>query len=376
MDLINWKTNDQYLIGLYKLNKINLNLSSKVAAFDLDDTIIKPKDNKKFSETSNDWEFVYKICDKLIYYHTNKYNLVIISNQLSIKKGYITQEIWCKKIENVLKIIDLPMIVLASINNDVYRKPRTGLWDDFIICNLNKSFYCGDAGGLEKRSVKLLEKKKLQIKKDHSDTDAKFAKNIGIKFIHRDEMVYCVNYEKNFNINYGVNFKNIKVGKYDDFIPSKDEMIINVGYPGSGKTFYTKNYIIPKGYKHINQDTLKTFDKCLKKCEEYLVAGYNVVIDNTNMELEKRKKYIDLAKKYSFKCRCINFKTDLDTSYHNNLFRSFTSDTKSIPKIVYYKMRKMYVEPSIKEGYSNVENLEFVLDNNLLNIDDYSKYLE
>jgi len=74
-------------------------------------------------------------------------------------------------------------------------------------------------------------------------------------------------------------------------------MIIFVGSPGSGKSTFFKNNLAPNGYIHVNQDTLKTEQKCLKVAEEELTKGHSVVIDNTNPEVAKRKNYIDLAKK-------------------------------------------------------------------------------
>ena len=61
---MNWTNNGEYIKGTYKQNISNDNI--KVASFDLDGTLIKPTDNKKFSETDSDWEFYVKeIPDKI-----------------------------------------------------------------------------------------------------------------------------------------------------------------------------------------------------------------------------------------------------------------------------------------------------------------------
>lgn len=58
--------------------------------------------------------------------------------------------------------------------------------------------------------------------------------------------------------------------------------VLFVGSPGSGKsTFYTK-HLKPLEYVRINQDTLKTRDKCFKVAEENLSEGRSVVIGKEN----------------------------------------------------------------------------------------------
>eukprot|EP00210_Caulerpa_lentillifera_P002574 g2469.t1 len=67
--------------------------------------------------------------------------------------------------------MDVPMDIYISTSRDTFRKPETGMWDFF----LNKhqevdkklSFYVGDAAGRPK---------------DFSDSDLKFAENIGLAF--------------------------------------------------------------------------------------------------------------------------------------------------------------------------------------------------
>jgi hypothetical protein len=63
----------------------------------------------------------------------------------------------------------------------------------------------------------------------------------------------------------------------------------------SGKSTFVKTHLIPKGYVHVNRDTLKTADKCLKVCRESLKDGKSVVVDNTSPEPATRAQYIKLA---------------------------------------------------------------------------------
>lgn len=72
------------------------------------------------------------------------------------------------------------MLFLAATHSDKYRKPAQGSWEYFLAnhvkddkLNMKKSFYCGDAAGRPKEGDR---------KKDFSDTDRKFAINVGLPF--------------------------------------------------------------------------------------------------------------------------------------------------------------------------------------------------
>ena len=72
------------------------------------------------------------------------------------------------------------MLFLAATLTDRYRKPATGAWEYFLKkftkdgkVDMKKSFYCGDAAGRPKEGDR---------KKDFTDTDRKFAINVGLPF--------------------------------------------------------------------------------------------------------------------------------------------------------------------------------------------------
>jgi bifunctional polynucleotide phosphatase/kinase len=159
------------------------------------------------------------------------------------------------------------------------------------------------------------------------------------------------------------------------FVPihnSKKELIIMVGYPGSGKTYYTKKFIQPAKYIYINQDELKTSAKCVKELKKNLELNNNVVIDNLNFTKNTRAKYIENAKKYNYDVRCIVLKTSKELSKHNMMHRYYNSDGKYsiIPEIVYNNYRCNYELPEINEGIHKIEFVDF----NTLDNDKYSNY--
>lgn len=350
-----WKNESSYVYGTNGV--IVLNDKSKIAGFDLDYTLIKTKSGRKFPVDGDDWTMYHEtIINKLQRYFDDKYNIVIVTNQGGLKNKSKIDE-FKRKIENFAKLIKLPFMILISTSNDRFRKPNTGLWTTHINGDKEQSFYCGDAGGLAK---------------DFSDTDAKFAANLSVKFIHVNELVTGIKVHP--IITYPIDFNVDVTKKYAKFIPSKfQEMIINIGYPASGKSYYTKKYILKNNYGYINRDTLRTMAKCTKYCEEQIRDNHSVVIDNTNLTKAHRKEFTDIAKKYKIKYRYIHFNTSFEQSMHNNYYRHAITngDIGIIPKIVYNKMRKHYEIPTKDEGYYKMDTINFIAE--IDNDDNYYK---
>ncbi len=371
---VSWNSTNRYMVGTYLDLKLDSNNNNKVCAFDLDHTIIKPKNDKRFpnNEDQNDWEFFDdSVVAKLTDFQKQDYKLVIVTNQKGLKTPGQKKD-WMGKVENVMTKLKIPAIILCSLKDDLYRKPRTKLWEKFIKCDLSKSFYCGDAGGLKKRKIG-----KITLCADFDENDVKFAKNLGVTFIHRDNFIFAKEAPDN---TFELSKISYKTGTYDAFIPDSPEIIIMVGYPGSGKSYYAKNYIISKYqdiYEYVNQDTLKTSEKCLKAVKQAVKKGKSVVVDNTNPGVTTRKKYLDVAKENNFKCRCIVFTTSQELSRHNNIYRNIVTDGKTdcIPDIAYRLFNKNYKEPTaVTEPFDKVEKLEFLLDKQTADLKYYDQY--
>lgn len=62
-----------------------------------------------------------------------------------------------------------------------------------------------------------------------------------------------------------------------DSLDSK-EIVLFVGYPAMGKSTFYRKHFEPAGYIHVNQDTLRTRDKCLQAVEETLQDGKSCVV--------------------------------------------------------------------------------------------------
>ena len=56
------------------------------------------------------------------------------------------------------------------------------------------------------------------------------------------------------------------------------ELVLFVGYPALGKSSFFRAHFAPAGYTHVNQDTLKTRDKCINAAGQALDEKQKVVV--------------------------------------------------------------------------------------------------
>ncbi|KAG8730175.1 hypothetical protein FRC11_007315, partial [Ceratobasidium sp. 423] len=157
--------------------------TSKVAMFDLDDTLITRKSGKKFSDDPDDWKlWTANVGDKLREAISNGFSIVVISNQagLPVKDR---EAKWKQKIPRIAQsaLSDVPFRIFAAKEKDGFRKPMLGMWDalvdefkkENVVIDKAASYFVGDAAGRVKP-------------KDHSAADRKLAHNMGIRFYTPD----------------------------------------------------------------------------------------------------------------------------------------------------------------------------------------------
>lgn len=330
---MDWLDNENYLCG--KTKAMDDTSNKPVFGFDLDHTVIKTKSGKTFPVDHNDWGWLYDTVVKTIRGLAKDYNIVIVTNQSQLKNV----DLWKQKVEKIINELKIQAMVLVALDKNKYRKPLTGLWDYVIKGDTSKSYYCGDAAGRVD---------------DFSDSDLKWAMNIGINFVTPEQLF--LNHPQDWKYTKPLFNKYLSSDDYDldkhlDF--KTQEMIIMVGYPASGKSYVSK-LLEAKKYKVINRDILKTPKKCLQIAQEYIINKHSLVIDNTNPDKTSREPYEALANRYKIKVKYFVMDVDYDLAWHNNLYRMIVNEKDHVvPKLVYNIFRKKY-EPPVGDGVVNI----------------------
>jgi len=366
---MNWNINEDFIFGFSETT--NLNNIKKIYIFDLDNTIIKTKSNKKFPIDNNDWTWFNNDIPTKINSLENTIN-GIITNQRGLKSDILINN-WIDKINNIIKKININFI-FASIKHDKYSKPLTASWD-FIINKLlfsininklidsNKIYYIGDAAGRYS---------------DFSDTDIKYALNNKFRFKTPEQFLKINKKSINVDLNYP-NFKyftikeqnNIFNNLFEIISSQKKVFIMLIGFPASGKSFL-RNEIINKfpKFKYINNDDSKNnLDNKNLISKNYYDHSY-IIDDNTNMNSYKRYYKLNTFKFY-YKIG-IFFDYDINLAFHLNYVRMFWYSNELIPKVTFYTLKKYFNNNDIDKNFNTFITIDKVFHQ--LNYDDKMKY--
>ncbi|XP_072762872.1 uncharacterized protein F21D5.5 isoform X2 [Anoplolepis gracilipes] len=336
---------------------------SKIAAYDMDGTLIKTKSGLVFPKDCNDWQLLYPdVPGKLKQLHTNGFKIVIFTNQAGLSSGKVKISDFKLKIENIVRKINVPIQVFIAVGRSIYRKPTIGMWESLAKENGNitidkaNSFYVGDAAGRPKNWAP-------GKKKDHSSADRLMALNVGLKFETPEEHFLkhkAPRYElPKFNPQNFSQTDDVCKPANAKLMLQQQEIILMVGSPGSGKSHFAKNYL--KDYGHVNRDTLRSWQKCIATVEQYLNQGKSVVIDNTNPDPTSRQRYTEISKRRNVPIRCFIMTTSIEHAKHNNKFRELT-DPSHIPinEIIINSYMKNYVPPTLEEGFKEIVEINFI----------------
>jgi bifunctional polynucleotide phosphatase/kinase len=237
-----------------------------------------------------------------------------VTNQ---SKSWKTQQI-----TTVLLTLGIPLTICIATAKENY-KPSLHIYHEaFTTAQLekidkNKSFMVGDALGRVN---------------DHSNCDLMFSEAVGIK---------CLSPENVFPFDLAKE----KITKV--IASSSQEVVIMMGYPGSGKSALCSKVFDAACYYIASGDTFKTSTKMIKSAIDQVKSGLSVVFDATNATSSKRAEYVAFAKSHGIPVRCIHVDTSLDESLARNNLRE-----KPVPKIVYNVYKKRFEAPNETEGFT------------------------
>lgn len=358
---------------------------AKFALFDLDGTLITTASGRKFGGDPTDWKWWDpSVPTKLQELHEEGHTVIILSNQGGVtiqsdpkSKGPKTPKRlpqWKQKVSAILTQLDVPTTVYAATGKDIFRKPRVGMWKelckdlDVTEADIDKEacFFVGDAGG--RLPLPAADGRKA-VAKDFSCSDRNFAHNIGIKYETPEEF-FLGEQPREFQ-------RDFDLTSYPKSIPTEEgqspvlfektndkDVVLFCGPPGAGKSTFYWRYLKPLGYERVNQDNLKTKDKCLKVAKEHLEEGDSVAVDNTNADPETRSQWVELAKKYRVPIRCLWFRTPISVAEHNNAVRSMNKELnpesrESLPKLAFNGFSSRFKTPNASEGFQDVVEIDF-----------------
>ena len=300
---------------------------SKVAGFDFDWTIVRPKGNRtRFPKNGdvNDWTWLRAgVVDTMRRWYDKGWCIVIFTNQ---KDGG-----WkIDRVRNAAKALGFPVLIVAAIAKEEY-KPNPILWESMLTwkrtekqgkrtVDLANSFFVGDAMGRAG---------------DWADSDKKFADAIGIKAIG-PESAFPLPEREHVDIE----------------LSDKQEVIIMVGYPGSGKSTTARRIADQNGtYEVVSGDELKTPARIIREMRRIIKENKSPIIDATNPTSEGRKNIMEVAAKEGVSCfRIIHVTTSMEDSMARNVERE-----KAVPSIIYYVYRKRFEKPSVDESPLNTK---------------------
>jgi bifunctional polynucleotide phosphatase/kinase len=290
-------------IGMATGTRRQSKMTKKIAAFDFDGTIVRPREGRQFPKDRADWRWTRpSVPDRLRELAASgEWSLMIITDQT---KGWKED-----MIADVVAAIGVPIEVLVQ---RTVKKPDTSL---ITARGVTPAFYVGDAAGRVG---------------DWSDCDRAFAAALGIPF-HTPEEFFPAPPARERTVAAG---------------PPR-EVVIMVGYPASGKSTIARDLVARGGYHHVNGDDFPTPAAMVRAAKKHPAEA--IVFDSTGGTAARRATFIEWAKAESRPVRILWVTTDIDTAMDWNAARAAYRGG-AVPAIAYYTFRKRFEPPTEAEG--------------------------
>jgi bifunctional polynucleotide phosphatase/kinase len=191
-------------------------------------------------------------------------------------------------VELILKELGASATLIVACANDIYRKPRPGIWslipsytgNEGLMIDSRESFVVGDAAGR---------------KKDHSDSDLHLALNLGVDFytpevFFQDQAREPLGHKfdpswyltPHWNVKYdGQSFTEVQadslaVNSATIADSRTRSLIVFVGLPGAGKTTFYNHFLAPLGYMRAGGGHPGALDNSEGVADGFLREGISV----------------------------------------------------------------------------------------------------
>ncbi|KAJ2775158.1 hypothetical protein IWQ57_000517 [Coemansia nantahalensis] len=382
----------------------------KLAAFDLDGTLICVKSKARFPKGADDWRFFCPAVPEVLRrMHQQGYRVVILSNQNGLRAAKGTSELSARardfrtKVASIARAVDIPLTVVVATEKDYMRKPGPGMWhmvlqlNEDVAVDTASSFFVGDAAGRPAGW-------KPGVAADFSDSDLAFALNVGVPFYTPEEAfaaevcalpeplplpapelreiarVPAAQRRGDPAAHAGLLEA---IGRHVDEAKQAacGVLAILVGPPACGKSTFARAQLAPLGFERVNMDELKTRKKCTDAVAHALDRRACVVVDNTNPDAAARQPFVALARAAGARCIAVVFAHEpRDLALHNNCFRAqlaqarYLSDARAnhpgldglpacgdrVPDVAYHSYFKRLQLPAAAEGFDAVLDHAFI----------------
>jgi len=319
------------------------NTNKKIMSFDLDSTLITTKSGAKFPKDFKDWIYEYDNVKEKLIDLSKEFNLIIFTNQKGLDDQSKLDD-FNKKIDLIYKDIGFEISIFIATEDDIYRKPHTGMYKLFLELSKFKDadidilIYCGDAAG-----------RKYKDGKDFSISDYYFAYNIDAEF-KLPEVVFKQPKKdgKIIDIYDTLDLKKYITKEKLNIKKEQKEVILMVGLPACGKSYFALHYY--SDYKYVCLDVIHNKKKMLEIYKDYIKNDYQIVVDNTNTKKEQRKEFIEIAKLNNYKIKILWVDLPYEVCNHMNNYRIETSNKPKISIITYRTMIKYFEDPTKEDG--------------------------
>lgn len=289
--------------------------------FDLDQTLITPRDGRPFPRDAADWQWLRPSVPEQLraLVEQDGFDLILVTNQTKAWKRELVQGV-------LEALAPLPVSVVVAFDRADH-KPSTRLFrSHFPEAIPAGSFFVGDAAGRPG---------------DHSDSDRVFAEALGLPF-RVPEDVFPLPFAD--------------VAPLDVPVSDTPELILLIGYPGSGKSTWAQRWAAQQGWLHLEMDVFGTPARVRAKALSPDMRNRTWILDATHPTVEKRSEWITWARSLGRSTRAVWLEVPIDIAMQRNAERA-RQGGRSVPRVAFYTYRKRFEEPTTTEGFLAVHRI-------------------